>query len=484
MVRRVVKNTAMLLISDVIGKIFMFFFVIYTARYLGAEGFGTLSFALAFTGIFSIFANLGLQQLTVREVARDKSLASKYLANVISMKLILVIITFGLIALAINLMDYPEKTIHVVYLLALYVIFNAFIQIFYSIFQSFEKMVYQSIGQILNSMLLLSGATYAIKQNLDVVGFAFVFFIVSVIILGYSFLICTFKFIKPNIEFDWNFWKLTLKEALPFGLTGTFIAIYLWIDSVMLSLIKGDEVVGWYTAAYRLILVLLSIPIAFNSALFPLMSQFHLNSKSSLRYSYEKLFKYMIIIGVPIGVGTTLLADRIILLIFGIEYTPSIVALQILVWALVLIFARTAFERLFESINKQIIVTKVFGICAILNIVLNLILIPKYSYVGAAIATLLSDLTIFIMVFIWSLKIGYGISIKNVLNIIFKVVAASLLMGFCIEFFKNSLFIAVPLAICIYLWTLYLVNGISEDDINLFRKVFGLKKINPQDENL
>ena len=129
----------------------------YTARYLGAAGFGILSFALAFTGIFGVFTDLGLQQLTIREVARDKSLASKYLGNIAVMKLILVIITFGLIALTINLLGYPEQTIKVVYLVALSIIFSAFSGMFYSIFQAYEKMEYQSVGQILSSALMLSG---------------------------------------------------------------------------------------------------------------------------------------------------------------------------------------------------------------------------------------------------------------------------------------------------------------------------------------
>ena len=206
----------------------------YTARYLGAEGFGILSFALAFTGIFGVFSDLGLSTLTVREVARDKSLAEKYLGNIAVMKLLLVVVTFGLIALFINLLGYPEQTIMVVYLVALSVIFGAFSRMFYSIFQAYEQMEYVSVGQILSSALMLSGALFAISQGFSVVGFASIYFIVSAIVLGYSFIVCAWKFVLPKIEVDWSFWKPTIKEALPFGLTGTFITIYLWIDSVML----------------------------------------------------------------------------------------------------------------------------------------------------------------------------------------------------------------------------------------------------------
>ena len=77
--QRIAKNTGVLLLADAIGKIFMFFFVIYTARYLGVAGFGILSFALAFTGIFGIFSDLGLQQLAIREIARNKSLVERYI---------------------------------------------------------------------------------------------------------------------------------------------------------------------------------------------------------------------------------------------------------------------------------------------------------------------------------------------------------------------------------------------------------------------
>lgn len=148
-VQRIAKNTGVLLLSQLASYILGLFFIMYTARYLGAEGFGILSFALAFTGIFGVFADFGLSTLTVREVARDKLLAGKYLGNIAVMKVILVVVTFGLIALTINLLGYPQQTITVVYLVALSVIFNSFSGMLYSIFRAYEKMEYQSLGQIL-----------------------------------------------------------------------------------------------------------------------------------------------------------------------------------------------------------------------------------------------------------------------------------------------------------------------------------------------
>jgi O-antigen/teichoic acid export membrane protein len=449
----------------------------YTARYLGAEGFGILSFALAFAGIFGIFTDVGLRILTVREVARDKSLAEKYLGNIVVMKIILSIITIGLIGITINLLGYPLQTIKVVYLISLSIVFSAFSGMFYSIFQAYEKMEYQSLGQILSSVLMLGGALFAISEKFDVIGFASIYFAVSTIILGYSFVVCAWKFVLPKIKVDLDFWKSTLKEALPFGLTGIFVTIYYWIDSIMLSLMQGDEAVGWYNAAYRLIMVLLFIPSILNMVIFPAMSRFFITSKESLRFAYEKYFKYMAIVGIPLGLGTTLLADRIILLIFGAEYINSVIALQILVWSSVFIFLNGAFARLLEASNYQMTITKITGICMVENVVLNLIIIPKFSYIGASATTVITEFTALILCIIVSSNIGYNISKNNIINAL-KVVIASLVMGLLIINSEdlNSFFLILA-SIALYFSVLYLLKGFSKDDVTLLMAITNKTKL-------
>jgi len=475
-IQRIVKNVGVSIFAQIIGYILSFFYTIYAARYLGAEGFGILAFALAFTGIFAVFCDLGMGTLTVREVSKNKSLANKYLGNIAVMKIIFVIITFGMIALVINLLGYPGQTINVVYLIALAAILNSFSGMFTSIFQANEKMEYVSVGRIFSSVLMLAGAIFVISHNFSVVGFSSIYLIVNAIVLIYNLVICGLKFVKPRMEIDFSFWKHTIKEALPFALTGTFITIYVWIDSVMLSLMKGDAVVGWYNAAYMTVLALLFIPTAINSAVFPIMSQYYLSSIDSLKFILEKHFKYILTIGIPIGVGITLLADKIILTIYGIDYMPSVIAFQILTWAIVFIFARTAFERVLEASNRQIIVTKVFGGCALLNIILNFILIPKYSYIGASIATLITDFAVFIIIFIFSIKIGYNAPIKRIVKDVSKIIIASLLMGIFIEYFRNqNIFIIIFAAAIIYFGLILVINGINKEDIKLLKNIIPKK---------
>jgi len=469
--QRIAKNTGVLLLADAIGKIFMFFFVIYTARYLGVAGFGILSFALAFTGIFGIFSDLGLQQLAIREIARDRSLARKYLGNVAGMKIILVTITFSLIALTINLLGYPEETIRVVYLIALNIIFTAFTGMFNSIFQAFEKMEFVSVGRILNSVLLLSGALFAINQGFSVVGFASLYFLVSVIVLVYSFIVCVWKFVLLEMEVDLGFWKLTIKEALPFGLSGIFVAIYFWIDSVMLSLMKGDEVVGWYNAAYRLVYVLLFIPAAYFSSIYPIMSRFYKTSEDSLRFSYKKSLKYIMIVAYPIVICVTFFAPKIILLIFQEEFIPSIPALQILVWAVFFSFLAHATVYTLNSINRQIIYTKITFLAMVLNVALNLVFIPIFSFIGASFTTLFAEFLGFSLMFYY-LKRYFGDSVRYsfMAKFIFvMLIVSTILIGF--EKFVNAE-ISFTISMVAYIALLSFLNIFTKEDMNLFRKIF------------
>lgn len=476
-IQRIAKNTGVLLIAQVIAKFLSFFYIMYTARYLGAAGFGILSFALAFTGMFGVFADLGLSTLTVREVARDKSLASKYLTNIGAMKIILVIITFGLVALIINLLGYPQQTIKVVYLVALSVIFNAFSGMFYSIFQAFEKMEYASLGQILSSVLMLGGVILAINQGFSVVGFASLYLIASVIILGYSLIILRWKFVNPTLietswkmKIDWNFWKPTIKEALPFGLSAVFVTIYFWIDTIMLSLMKGDAVVGLYNAAYRFVYVLLFIPAAYFSSIYPIMSKFYKTSKDSLRFSYEKSLKYILIIAFPIAIGVSFFADKIILLIFKAEFAPSIPALQILVWAVFFSYLAHATLYTLNSINRQIIYTKITFLAMVLNVVLNLIFIPILSFVGASMTTLFTEFIGFSLMFYY-LKRYFGNSIRYVFMVrsIFVMGIISILM-LALTNFINA-YLSFFICIGIYLAFLYLFSIFTKEDVTLFKNV-------------
>ena len=467
-IQRIAKNMGVLFGSQIIGYTLAFFYTIFIARYLGADGYGILSFAIAFTAILGIFADLGLDTLAVRDLSRDKSLTPKYIGNIALMKLFLAVITFGIIATIINLLHYPQQIINVVYFIGLSVILTSFSQMFYSIFQANEKMEYQSIGSILNNTLIFVGIFYGISQGFTVVEFALIYFIASAIVLAYSLTICVWKFITPTLKFDQSFWKFLIKQALPLSVVIIFSSIYLKVDSVLLSLMVGNAAVGWYNAAYRLIDLLQFIPSVFTLAIFPVISQFHQSSRENLEIMYMKSFKYLIILGVPIAFVTTVLADKIILLLFQSAFAESIIALQILIWVTPFMFLSYTAAWIFISIKEQNLLLKFTFIGLILNVILNLILIPYYSYIAAALVTVISEIFGITLCFYFLSKLICKIPIHKM---VVKPAIASIIVSLLIFILDMNLFWSIIIAIISYLTLIILLKTFSKEDFAIFRSI-------------
>jgi O-antigen/teichoic acid export membrane protein len=475
-VERIARNTFALFLSNAFVLALSFIYTMYVARYLGAANYGIISFALAFTGIFGIFTDLGLSQLAVRDIARDKGDVNKYLVNIAAIKLILVVATLLLIAVTVNLMGYDSTSIKVVYVIALSVAASAFTSLLNSIFQAYERLEYTSIGNAINSLALLSGALFSIFRGYDVVGFAFVYLFANLATLAYSIAVLVIEFFRPKLRIDRSFWGPVFKEALPFGLTGVFITIYYWTDSVMLSYMKSYEVVGWYNAAYRLMLILLVVPQVLSISIFPAMSQLYMNSREMLKFTQQRSFKYLALIGFPIGVGTTLLAEEIILLIFGTEYAQAAIALRILVWSSVCIFLSSSFNSLLRSSNRQTALMKITAFCAVENLILNWAAIPAYSYVGASITTVMTEFTALALFALVTFRDGFW-EPASLFALISKIALASLLMGGFVFFLKPlSLFLLVPLGAVFYFIVAYLLAVFDEDDKAIIRRALKVKR--------
>ena len=398
--RRIAKNTASLMVADAVSKGLLFLLIILIARNLGDITFGKYSFAFAFTSLFAVFADFGLSTLTIREVARNREYASKYLGNISLIKFLLSIITGIFIVISINLLDYPLDTILAVYFAGAYVIVNSFNQFLRAFFRAFEKMEYEAVTRITERILLFIVVALMLYFGYGLVPIISVFFIVSLFNWFVTVVLVLKRFVKPSYDIDFKFCRGIIKEAIPFSLAIAFSAIYFRIDTVMLSLMQSDNVVGWYSAAYQIMEGGVMIPVSFVSAIFPYFSKMHTNNEKHKK-AFLKAFKYLFILGFVIASFITLYADFIISFLYGVEFLNSIVTLKILSWALLIIFLEYLFSQSLYAMNMQKINMYLMGICMVLNILLNLILIPIYSHNGAAIATLFTELVLLVLTFIF-----------------------------------------------------------------------------------
>lgn len=471
---RFAKNAFMLLGAQAVSMAFNFFYITMTGRFLGADKFGTLTFALAFTGIFGTVIDTGIRKVLVRDLARDKTLVDDYLRKILGLKIILASAAYVSIVYAVRALNYPELTIRIVRILGLALAADSITQNFFAVFQSRDDMRPESLGLCMRSLFLLAGSLFLIRSGQGVERFAILYLIGSLGLLLFALLTYIRLFPVPWARFDLFFVKDKVRDSISFGLIGVFEVIYHWLDTVMLSLMKTDAAVGWYNAAYRLFLVTVTVPSALGVILFPLMSRQHVSSGDTLRITCERYFKYMSIFGVLQGALVIGFADSIVALFFGPGYGPSVGALRILMLSSVFIYVNSAFVKLFESSDGQAVLMKVCGAAAALNIVLNFLLIPGWSLTGASVATVLSEFLITAAVIFLASRSVYEFKSSKVLGHITRTGAAGLIALVLAVYVQKALPVAAAAVALIsaYFGMLFLVGQLDNEDLRYTKRVF------------
>ena len=262
--------------------------------------------------------------------------------------------------------------------------------------------------------------------------------------------------------------KSIIKRALPFGFASVFGMIYFFIGSVMLSKIKGDVEVAVYSVAFNIALALLFIPTVYTNAIYPVLSRYYDQSKSELKLLYEKSFKYLYIIGLPISLGLFLLAERIILSLYGNKYSASIIALKIISLYFVIKFINFLLGIVLSSIGKQNKRMLGQGLTAGLNILLNLFLIPMIGFVGAALSTFITEIFLFIVYYLFVSKSWY---FYNFLKILSKPIIAVIVMVIFIKFTSFGLIITILLSAIIYFILLLILRTFDKEDYGIIRRI-------------
>ena len=471
-VQRVAKNTGIVTGGNVIFRLISLVVLIYLARYLGTVGFGKYSFVFAYLAFFGVITDLGLQTILVREMSRDSSMAPKLIGNAYIIKLILTVFAVALSMVVITLMRYPTDITSYVYIAAFTLLFLSFSNFYATIFQANLRMEYRIFARLVSRILSAILILWIIftHGSLMHVMIVLVFSEMVKMLISYFF---SRKFVRPKFEIDFGLLKYLFKEALPIALSSVIIIIYFHIDIVMLSLMMGDAEVGIYSAAYTLSEPLSLIPAALMVSLFPIMSASFKSSKEKLIKSYKLGVRYLLIITLPIAIGTTLVADKIILLIYETPFAESATVLQILIWALVFTSMHYVLTNLLISINKPKLYTVSTALCAIVNVTLNFILIPMLSYNGAAIATVITNVVLFIASFYFVSKY---LQVLPIHKILIKPLISGLIMGaFVYHFIDINIFLLVPLAAGTYLVALFAFKEFQKEDIDIVKKIIGRK---------
>lgn len=467
------QNTAYYTLALVVQKVLAFVYFAFLARGLGVEDQGKYSFAFSFTTIFSVFVDVGLSSVLTREIAKDKEQTKKILANVLGVKLILSIFAYLLIVILINLMNYPPLTKQLVYLTGFIMLLDNFSTSFWGVLRGNHNLKYESIGGIIFQFLVVGLGLTLLYFNVSVT------LQVLAVMAGSAFL-CIFSYaemrrrlhLKPHLELDKPLIKKLIIISIPFALTGILARLNTQIDTIFLSKIGCvthavcESNVGIYSVATKIILAIHFIPLAFVAALFPALSEYFVSDKTRLARTFEKAMKYLMIMGMPIAFGILALAPAFVPKLFGVEYTNSVLPLQVLAASLPFLFLTFPIGSLLNACSKQMKNTRQVAVAVLVNFLLNLYLIPKLTYTGGAISSLASTLVMLALGIFAARKIvDYN---KKYLWLSFgQSLISGAVMGGILYFllFKVSFLILVPLGVLIYIFLLFLTGGIKKSEI-------------------
>ncbi|MFH1894576.1 MAG: flippase [Patescibacteria group bacterium] len=458
------KNTFWLGAGTIISRSLKLILVIYVARILGATEYGKFNFALSFVSLFIVFLNLGLPVIVTREFARDKE-KEKDFYSVISFKIIFNIAVLILILIGALFLT-PDKNVQrVAWVLALFVFIDNITAIFYGFFQARQKMEYNALGEILNALVVAGMGLFIIFNFPSILNLSYAYLLASTVVLIFTLLIFHFKFIPLRFSFQKEVWRKFLFMSWPIVLTGVSATFYNFIDSVMMGSFGQIKETGWYNAAYKIVNIALLPMGLIAGSFFPVLSKFSHFPKDlaahkiqELKGRLQKVWDYeleiMISIAIPLVVAGIALASRVINFIYGQEFIPAILAFQILIVMAGIIFIYIPFyDILTASGNQKKVFLATFS-GAIINIILNLILIPRFSLYGAAAATVVTHSVIFFFVLRFSSRCTPIKPINsNVLFYILTALISSAMMYLAISYpavYNLNMFISIFIGILIY----------------------------------
>lgn len=393
--RLVIANAGWLFCLRLLRVAFAFFVGVWTARYLGPTLWGQLNYAIALVVLFGPITRLGLENVVVHELVRRPGDRDEILGTAFALRAIGGVLSFALALGAVALLRPGDSTsLLLVAIVAFGMVFQAYdvIDIF---FQSETNLKYPvnaksaalALANALKIVFILLGAPlpwFAGAAAIEVVA-------------GAAGLLVAYRLRGLEARaFRWSAEEARRLFAMgwPLILSGTFAVIYFKIDQVMLGQMISQAEVGIYATAARISEMWYFVPVAISTAVFPVLIRSRQEEGPAIyRERTQRLYDFYVWVSLSVAVVMTFAANRIVVLLFGEAYARSGPILAIHIWAGVFIFLREVLGRWFITENMLTFAYVSNGLGALVNVALNLVLIPRYAAMGAAVATVASYAT-------------------------------------------------------------------------------------------
>jgi O-antigen/teichoic acid export membrane protein len=473
----VARNSLSSLGAQMALKILSFAYNIAIIRNLGDENFGIYATVGAFVGILAVFGDFGMSNYAVREIAKDRSKASKLFGNLVMLRAILATLVLIVNTCLALLLGYPAQLVGLIAFSSAGLLLYSLQGPISVVLQGHERIDFSSTLNVVNQVTLIGVGAVLLWLGFGIPGIIMAGFVgvLAMIAVGWRW---ASKLAPLKFEIDTSIWWSLLKAGLPFGITTFATMLSFRMDTVLLNQWRTPEEVGWYNVAYNLIFSLLMISSAFNSTLVPSLSRQYTRDPTSVKQFYMGAVRMLWIASIPIAFGTTLLAERIIELLYGSEFLPASNALQILIWVMPILTVTSLCGSISTVLHREKATARLNIINAVFNISLNVWAIPRYGLLGAAIMTVATE---FLGLTQYTMLLRDAFPIKAIATALIRPLIASLVMcTVVLLIWSLPLLAIIPIAGLVYVITLVACGGIKLDEVrsigNAIASVFARRR--------
>ena len=388
---KAISNTGWLFADRILRMGVGLFVGVWMARYLGAEQFGLLNYAMAFVVLFSAVATMGLNGIVVRDLVEEPETSNSILGSAFFLQILGGLIALALAVFAINIARPGDNLAKVMVMVLGFVMVIKSTEVVKYWFESQVQSKYTVWIENGAFLVFAAGKVGLILLNASLMAFVWAILIEGVVVAAGLLIVYTWQGGKLNAwRPGYQRARKLLLDSWPLILSGIAIVVYMRIDQIMLGQMLGDNAVGNYSAAVRISEVFYFIPVSIVASVFPSIVAAKKQSEILYKQRLQKLYDLMVALSIIVAIPITIFADEIIAISFGDEYLTASTVLSIHIWSGLFTSLGVASSKWFliENHNRALFYRTVLG--AIVNIILNLWLIPISGMIGAAIATLVS----------------------------------------------------------------------------------------------
>lgn len=455
---RIFKNTILSFGTNVSAKLANVIGFIFISRSAGVENAGIFSLATIYLLILSSLL-IGLDELITRQVARMQGNPRGYFLRFLLLRIGLSIGLYFCLLSFLVLMDYPEQIMGVFLLIGLCLIPDGITNSSQAVLSAFESYGTNFLAAIFSGVIRVLGIVWLLSTGKGVIAIALVWLISSMIVAVVMFLAA---FSQNNLsentqEPDRDLHIRELSLSIPFILISFFTTLEYQADVILISKLLGNHMVGLYSSITTIVFSLALIPQAFRSAVYPYMVRKYEQAPQAIIKIFQLSSAILSVIAFPIVIGLSILSESVLVIVFGPSFRSAAPALQLIGIVLIFFFLNIPSSRILLIYNKQNLLPWLWAICLCVNIGLNLILLPVFGLIGAAIARIVSESIFFFTAQIISTRL---IGLKKAGRELLPPVLAAIVMGAAV-FPVRSQPIWLPIAVGVFIYPICLILALS-----------------------